>query len=255
MAENPYDIKITAPHGVDYSPATLVNQAFCGGFEEQILDIADTFEDSYAGDYWIIYGLEPTTDTQTEITWMIEDDGSGNFLSMAVEDCIHYLTDGAVNPCKILTIDTDTYPHGLFIGSSDYPSDHIQVYPQTHFIYISAYIKGTIAEGDTLSILPYMMVQHLNTTTNEWTLDKIRNPAYALVQGAGHFDDWTRISAVVVTPDNIDNQSSAFEYGSTIVFLKKADSTDITLVDVDAIQVFLLNDFYNILHSPESSEQ
>lgn len=220
-------IDLTAPTGMDYEEVTLFNLANNGDFEDDTNGYTELRS----------WPLEPISDSDTTLSLSTGEEYAGDTIEEDTATNNHFLmitTNGNYGP-----IGTEVFItlHPLYIPPTAY---------QNQFIYISADIKGTISDKDYLSIFPLPFFGPENST--RW-YSYAKNPAYALIQAAGQFDEWTHISAVVVLPDDLEDVAVPhYELEPIIYLIRHQDSVAASEICIDNIRTFLLNEFYMALH-------
>lgn len=215
-------IDIAAPGSslLDVPFETITNYAPDGSFET-VEGICD--ETSWKSYYMTPYDSPNGSDSRNSVINLFSFE-EGYFVITDIPDCPHGM--------NALGMESSTL---AFSGISyfSYP-----IYG-TDVLYISAYIKGDICNGDCLCVSPIDFEIAKNMDINI-----IKSESYSLVHGFSHFDDFTRISSIVMIPDSIPDVTCA----PSIFLFSDESSSKTSNIQIDCVSVIPVQDLYSKLY-------
>lgn len=218
-------IDISAPEGtsLDVPNITIKNYATDGSFET-VHTIAYEVN-------WHVYYMTPTPGEDTNVAF--ED--SFSLIETILEEFIISNAPGCPHGVNVLRMGSNTL--AVCYDGFHYLYD-------TDVFYISVYVKGDICEGDRLCISPinFESVKSYNVST-------IQNPAYSLVQGTSHFENFTRISSIVMLPNSIVEAPS----GLSVFLFSDESSTKTSNIQIDCISVIPVSELYVALYDQSNA--
>lgn len=215
-------IDIAAPDGsfLDVPFETIVNYAPDGSFET-VEGICD--ETSWESYYMTPYDSPNGSDSGNSVDNLFSFE-EGDFIITDIPNCPHGM--------NAIEMESSTL---AFVGENYLNYD----ISSTDVLYISAYIKGDICDGDRLCISPMDFEMARSTDINI-----IKSESYSLVHGLSHFDDFTRISSIVMLPDSIPSVGCR----PSIFLFSDESSSKTSNIQIDCVNIISVSDLYSKLY-------